>query len=92
MKPKRTALVAIIVTGIAATFLAALTATPEVVTQLIVGVETVAASAVVVFVLLRIRRLQALPAARQRQLIWLCAGSAGAIVCLLPLVIGVLKR
>ena len=87
MKPKRTALLAVIVTGIAAAFLAGFTATPEVVTQLVIGVEAIVASAVVVFILLRVPSMQALPVPRQRQIIWLSACGAGMVVCVLPLIL-----
>src|SRR5438105_748890 len=87
MNSKRTALLAVTVTGIAATLLSAFTATPEAVTQLIIGVEAIAASAIVVFIVLRVPSMQALPIRRQRQMIWFSASGAGMVVCVLPLIL-----
>jgi hypothetical protein len=92
MNPNRTALLAIVVTGVAAALFAAFTATPEVITQVIVGIEAVAASALVVFILLRIPRMRTLPEARQRKFIWLSAGTTSAVVCLLPLARAMFRR
>ncbi len=92
MSPKRTAILAVVITGVVATFLAPFTTTPEVITQISVGVEALAASALVVLILLRIPRLRTLSPAGQRKAIWFAAGSTGMLVCLLPLALSILRR
>lgn len=92
MSLKRTALLAVIVTGIIVTLLAAVTATPDILTQLLIGVEAVAASAIVVFILLRIPKMKALPESKQQQLILVSVCVTGVLVCLLPLALAALRH
>ena len=92
MNSKQTALIALVATGVGATVLGAFTTTPEVITQLIVGTEAFLAAGIILLVLLRTPWLRALPPERQRRTIWIAAGSTGLLVCLLPLVIGILTR
>ena len=92
MSTKQTALVAVVVTGVCATVLAAFTTTPEVITQLIVGTAAFLAAGFVLLVLMWTPWLRALPPERQRRTIWIAAGGTGLLVCLLPLVIGSLTR
>jgi hypothetical protein len=89
MNPRQTALVAVVVTGFCATVLGA---TPDVITQLIVGTAAFLAAGIVLLVLLWTPWLRALPPARQRRTIWFAAGVTGLVVCLLPLAVGILTR
>jgi hypothetical protein len=92
MNLKRTALLAVVVTGCVATILGAFTTTPELITQVIVGIVAFLAAGIVLLLLLWTPWLRALPPERQRRTIWIAAGGTGLVVCLLPLVIGILTR
>ena len=69
MSTKKTALLAVAVTGFAATVLGAFTTTPELITQLIVGIGAFLAAGIVLLVLLWTPWLRALPPERQRRTI-----------------------
>ena len=92
MNSKQTALIALVATGVGATVLGAYTATSEVITQLIVGVAAFLAAGIVLLVLLWTPWLRALPPERQHRIIWIAAGGTSLVVCLLPLMIGILSR
>jgi hypothetical protein len=91
MDAKLTALPAIVVTGFAAAVLGAFTTTPEVITQLVVGMAASLASGIVLLALLWTPWLRALSPERQRRAIWIAAAGTGLVVCCLPLVVGILR-
>ena len=92
MSTKQTAFIAVIVTGFCASVLAAITTTPELITELIVGIGAFLAAGIVLSVLLWTPWLRALPPEQQRRTLWIAAGSTGLVVCLLPQVIWTLTR
>jgi hypothetical protein len=85
MNPRLTALLAVVATGCGATVLGGFTTTPEVITQLIVGITAFLASGIVVFVLFCTPWMRSLSPERQRRAIWFAAATTGVIVCFLPL-------
>jgi len=91
MNSKLTALLAVVVTGFCATVLGAFTTTPEVITQLVVGVSAFLASGIVVVALLWTPWLRALSPERQRRGIWIAACGTGLLVTLLPMAVALFR-
>src|ERR1700677_3228214 len=92
MNPKWTALLAVAVTATCAGILGGFTVTPEVFTQILVGVESFVASGLVILVLFWTSRFRNCRPGRQQSIIWVAAGSTGVIICLLPLFLLLIKR
>jgi len=92
MNPKVTALIAVVATGFCGTVLGAFTATPEAITQMIVGMGASVAAGAVLLVLFCTPWMRSLPAAQQRRVIWLAALSTGVISCFLPLGLLLFRR
>jgi hypothetical protein len=86
MSPKLTAFLAVVVTAYCAGILGAITMTPEVMSQIIVGVAAFIFSGMVVLGLWFIPSFRTCPVARQRVVIWIAAGGASIFVCILPLI------
>ena len=84
MSTKMTAAVAVVVTAVVVTFLAAFTATPEAITQLVMGGMAFFVTVLVLLIVLWLPWMRALPESRQKKVIWLVAASAGVAVCCLP--------
>ena len=91
MNPKLTALLSVVVTGFGATVIAPFTTTPELVTQVAVGVLAFLAAGVVLLALWWTPWLRALPPQRQRRTIWIAACGTGLVVCVLPLLLAVFR-
>lgn len=87
MNTKLTAFVAVVVTGFCATFLGAFTTTPEVLTQLVVGVSATLASGIVVLVLMWTPWFGALRPERQRRATWIAACGTGLLMAFLPMLL-----
>jgi len=79
-----TAAVAVVVTAVIVTFLAAFIVTPEVITQLVMGGMAFLVTGLVLLIVLWLPWMRALPDGRQKKVIWLVAASAGVAVCCLP--------
>ena len=77
---RRTARRAVLVTGIIATVGAAVSTTPEVLTQLAVFVASVFVSGVLLFALFCTRWFQSASTGQQTRRIWIASGAAGFIV------------
>jgi hypothetical protein len=84
MSTKMTAAVAVVVTAVVVTFLAAFTATPDAVIQLVTGGMACLATGLVLLILLWLPWMRALPESRQKKVIWLVAATTGFAVCCLP--------
>ena len=81
MSPQKTVLLAVPISGFAAIQLSPLFVIPEVLTQLILGIEAAVASAVVLSIMLCTSWLRTLSPARQSKTIWFAAGGTTLIVC-----------
>ncbi len=92
MKPKLTALIAVIVTYFCGTLLGAFTTTPDAITQMTVGLGASLAAGAVLLVLFCTPWMRSLPAARQCRVIWFAALGTGVISCFLPLVLVLFRR
>ena len=92
MNVRKTAIVAVVLTGIVSTIVAAFTTTPELITQLVVGLGAFVASGVVALVLLLTPWLGTLSPRGQRRAVWLAVAGTGAIVCILPFGLTILRR
>jgi hypothetical protein len=92
MSAKLTAFLAVPVTAYCAGILGALTMTPEMMSQIIVGVAAFIFAGLVVSGLWFVPAFRICAVARQRSVIWIAASSTSAIVCIFPLVIYLLKR
>jgi hypothetical protein len=84
MSTKITAAVAVVVTAVVVTFLAAFTATPDLVIQLVTGGIAFLVTGLVLLIVLWLPWMRALPESRQKKVVWLVAASTGVAVCCLP--------
>jgi hypothetical protein len=91
MSPKQTSFLAVAVTAYCAGILGGVTMTPEVVSQIIVGVAALVVATVVVCILWLTAWFRALSPKRQQSAIWIAASCASAVVCFLPLALRFLR-
>jgi len=92
MSAKLTAFLAVPVTAYCAGILGAFTATPEPISQIIVGAGALIFSGLVVSGLWLVPSFQGCAIARQRAVIWIAASSTSAIACIIPLVFYLFRR
>ena len=90
MNAKQTAFLALAVTAFCATILGGITATPEIVTQIIIGVVAFLSSGLVLLGLWFTSWFRNSSVSRQQSVIWISTGSTSAIVCFLPLALWLL--
>ena len=92
MNSKQTAVLAAVVTAVAATFLAGFTATPDPLTQVLVGTVALIVTSLVLVAVLWLPWTRGLPDSRRKSVIWLVAAGTAAVVTCVPLVQVALRR